>query len=74
MVPFQVDADDDHRDLVVAVKGKSDRVRPVEYQVAAGGEHRVDRKEVLHDAAADVAERHWVRRLAPCPPPCTPGR
>jgi len=23
MVPFQVDADDDHRDLVVAVKGKS---------------------------------------------------
>jgi hypothetical protein len=23
LVPFQVDADDDHRDLVVAVKGKS---------------------------------------------------
>ncbi|HVH62687.1 MAG TPA: hypothetical protein VNA65_03700 [Candidatus Dormibacteraeota bacterium] len=23
LVPFQVDADDDHRDLVVAIKGKS---------------------------------------------------
>src|SRR5438128_12688011 len=80
LVPFQVDADDDHRDLVVAVKGKSTFASLQAKACFELGESGFVQSNATYSANTLPRDPHWtsviplvlglppaLRRLAPAP-------